>query len=368
MDYVYAPTIVQVGFGVEPVYNVFESIDLLGTIDELSGMNPWIYETVAKLPENIKATTELMIKAGKWDLICRTPADILAGDFDTYLEWLNTQTSDTVRDMMTSWLREIPGDKSPASDEEVFTDVEAMMAQVAKWATHKMAHKGTNIDIESYYSIFPLLQDANQLKSQLIDNLHWLWVNVMREEWERKLPLLESSVVAYQQYDYQNMTALEAVRAVTGRDMTTAGWEWPFTELTFVPSPHIGPYLGRFDDQQRQSAHVMFGVRQPPNTRTSLPALSRSELTPRISALADDTRLRILELVAQEDEICAQDIMSLLDLTQSAASRNLRQLVATGYLVERRQETAKCYSINRDRIDDTMRALRRLLRGKGDSA
>ncbi|MBC8099775.1 MAG: helix-turn-helix transcriptional regulator, partial [Armatimonadetes bacterium] len=46
-----------------------------------------------------------------------------------------------------------------------------------------------------------------------------------------------------------------------------------------------------------------------------------------------------------------------LDLSQSATSRNLRQLTATGYLIERRRETAKCYSLNRERIDDTMRAL-----------
>jgi ArsR family transcriptional regulator, arsenate/arsenite/antimonite-responsive transcriptional repressor len=94
------------------------------------------------------------------------------------------------------------------------------------------------------------------------------------------------------------------------------------------------------------------------------PALSRSELLVRLSALADDTRLQILELLTQHDELCAQDVIEMLDLSQSAASRHLRQLTATGYLLERRREVAKCYSLNPQRVDDTLRALKRFLRAK----
>jgi DNA-binding transcriptional ArsR family regulator len=367
MDYVYAPTIVQVGFGIEPVCNTIESIDLLFSIDDLSGMNPWIYETAAKLPENIRQNTELLSKAGTWHLVCHTPDNLMAGDFENYLNWLEGMNAESLREKMTGWLWDIPGDKNPPSPQEVYSDVNILLAQVGKMAAHKYAQKGHEIDVDSYASVFSLLKDASQLQSTLLEHLHWMWNNILREEWERKLPLLQSSLEAYQHQDYHNLTAVEAVRAVTGRDMTHTGWEWPFNELIFVPSPHIGPYIGRFDSQG-DKARVMFGVRQPPNTRGNMPDLSRSELTPRLSALADDTRLRILELIAQHEEICAQDIMNLLDLTQSAASRNLRQLVATGYLVERRQETAKCYSVNRERIDDTMRALRRLMRKKGEPA
>jgi DNA-binding transcriptional ArsR family regulator len=367
MDYVYAPTIVQVRFGIEPVCNLFESMDLLTSIDELSGMNPWVYETEARLPEEIRKTTDMLVNAGVWHLIGQTPDHLIAGEFEPYLQWLGSLQPEVLRGMMASWLWEIPNDKASDLREAIFDDADLMMTQVKKWTDYKTAQKGHQYDIECFTPIFPLLKDAKALQTTLLENLYWMWDNVLREEWERKLPLLQSSLEAYQQHDYQNMTAVEAVRAVSGRDMTHTGWEWPFSELIFVPSPHLGPYIGRFDAKDHHVARVMFGVRQPPNTRGSLPELSRSELTPRLTALADDTRLRILEIVAQQDEICAQDIMSLLDLTQSAASRNLRQLVATGYLVERRQETAKCYSINRERIDDTMRALRRMLRRRGDN-
>ena len=53
--------------------------------------------------------------------------------------------------------------------------------------------------------------------------------------------------------------------------------------------------------------------------------------------------------------------MVQLDLNQSAASRHLRQLSAAGYITERRRDVAKCYSLNRERINDTFRALDRFL-------
>jgi ArsR family transcriptional regulator len=68
-----------------------------------------------------------------------------------------------------------------------------------------------------------------------------------------------------------------------------------------------------------------------------------------MNALADDTRLRILEILTKHDELCAQDIIEELGLSQSSVSRHLSQLSATGFLVERRRDVNKCYSLNVDR-------------------
>ena len=87
------------------------------------------------------------------------------------------------------------------------------------------------------------------------------------------------------------------------------------------------------------------------------PDLSRSELLVRLNALADDTRLRILQAIHEAGELCSQEIMVRLNLSQSAASRHLKQLSATGYLSERRREGAKCYSLEPDRIEDVLTAV-----------
>jgi DNA-binding IclR family transcriptional regulator len=70
-----------------------------------------------------------------------------------------------------------------------------------------------------------------------------------------------------------------------------------------------------------------------------------------------------LKLVAEEGEQRSQDIMIRLELSQSAASRHLQQLTATGYLTERRCDGAKCYRLNPERIESTLRAISAFLAG-----
>ena len=87
------------------------------------------------------------------------------------------------------------------------------------------------------------------------------------------------------------------------------------------------------------------------------PDLSRNEIVVRLNALADDTRLRILRYIADNGEQRSQDIINELNLSQSAASRHLKQLSATGYLTEHRCEGAKCYSLGEERLRDTFQAV-----------
>jgi hypothetical protein len=97
--------------------------------------------------------------------------------------------------------------------------------------------------------------------------------------------------------------------------------------------------------------------------------VGRAELRARLSALADETRLRILELLAQQDELHAQDIIASLDLSQSSVSRHLKQLVSMGYLYERRGEGAnKTYRLSSFYFERTFRALEQLVSGENTRA
>jgi DNA-binding transcriptional ArsR family regulator len=173
--------------------------------------------------------------------------------------------------------------------------------------------------------------------------------------------MLQESVAAFQKLDYSNMTAYEAIRAVTGRDMT-GKIDLKLSDvdqLVFVPTAHIGPYIGKY--LHENTLYITFGARLPRGVQSASSDLSRAELLIRLNALADDTRLRILELLTRHDELCAQDIIERLSLSQPTISRHLSQLSATGYITERRREVAKCYSLNTDRVMDTLRALTNFL-------
>jgi ArsR family transcriptional regulator, arsenate/arsenite/antimonite-responsive transcriptional repressor len=54
-------------------------------------------------------------------------------------------------------------------------------------------------------------------------------------------------------------------------------------------------------------------------------------------SLADETRLKILWLLMVQQELCVCDIMGVLDITQSKASRHLRYLYHLGWVTDRRE-------------------------------
>jgi len=54
-------------------------------------------------------------------------------------------------------------------------------------------------------------------------------------------------------------------------------------------------------------------------------------------SLADETRLEILWLLMEEGELCVCDIMDVLGITQSKASRHLRYLYNLGLVSDRRE-------------------------------
>ena len=169
--------------------------------------------------------------------------------------------------------------------------------------------------------------------------------------------MLEDAVMAFGQVDFREMSREEIAKYIIGRDVNIDFWDeiGDYQQMLFIPSAHNGPYLGMF--HYKNSQGVIFGARLPEGTELHAPDLSRNEITIRLSALADDLRLHILKKIAEEGEMKSQDIMETLNLSQSAASRHLKQLSATGYLIERRCSGAKCYALNEERVQDTLRAV-----------
>jgi ArsR family transcriptional regulator len=211
-----------------------------------------------------------------------------------------------------------------------------------------------------------LLNDPPKLQETVVSHLRYMWAHVMSPEWERVLPLLQACVEAYRQVDFSGKSITEAIQQVV--EQKPDDWCQKIAgearRVVFVPSAHVGPYQGRY--LVNRTLYLLFGARQPQGAVSLSPELSRSELLVRVTALADDTRLRILHFIAQNGEQRSPDVIRHLNLSQSAASRHLQQLSATGYLVERWREGSKWYSLNADRIDDTFRALSRFLQTKSN--
>jgi len=71
------------------------------------------------------------------------------------------------------------------------------------------------------------------------------------------------------------------------------------------------------------------------------------EITPIFKSLDDETRLRIMSLLLNEDELCVCYLVDVLQLPQSTVSRHLALLKKAGWLKDQREGLWIYYSINR---------------------
>ncbi|HZK48523.1 MAG TPA: metalloregulator ArsR/SmtB family transcription factor [Thermoleophilia bacterium] len=72
------------------------------------------------------------------------------------------------------------------------------------------------------------------------------------------------------------------------------------------------------------------------------------ELASMFKALGDETRLEMLALLAQRDELCVCRFEEALGITQSKASRHLRYLLNAGLVTDRRDAVWVHYRIAPD--------------------
>jgi DNA-binding transcriptional ArsR family regulator len=351
------PKETKISFSLEPAYNGLCSLILLS--DEASGTSKWVEQTAAALsPEQLKVN----------QMLCMLASAFLGGatwpSFPAWMDDLTARDPYGLRDQIVDHslnfaVAHCGVDRSELPDrEQLLADREFYLAFCERIAQCK-GEEHCGEEAEAYFALF---QDPPVLQTQIIDHLRMMWDEHLAEEWEHNLPMLHDSVAAFESLDLSGLTTAEAIRRIIRRDEPDAwkGWRDDLDHIIFIPSQHIGPYLILID-QTPTTARVVFGARIPEGTAIRSPALNRSDLFVRLSALADDSRLRILELIAQEGELGAKDIMERLDLSKSAASRHLLQLTANGYLIVRQQDVSKYYSLNPHRIDETWQALRTFL-------
>jgi ArsR family transcriptional regulator len=67
-------------------------------------------------------------------------------------------------------------------------------------------------------------------------------------------------------------------------------------------------------------------------------------------SLSDETRLRMLNLLLQR-ECCVCEVMQVLDISQTRASRNLGMLYDAGFLKQRKEGLWTYYSIDRSSLE-----------------
>jgi DNA-binding transcriptional ArsR family regulator len=354
------PTREQHRVSLQPVRNAIASMMLLAKGNEMPGTGAWISQTREKLSTEELFNLKLVI-IGFFHAIL--PERNWAS-FPDYLNDLEKSDPVILRDKMLAIYSEI----CIACDEEVrlagvnWDDVLSSSDAYVEFLIERFGENMVEADMET--RAYDYVIDPPAMQKFIVEHLRWFWNEHFSQEWARTEPLLRESVRAFQNANLENMNRLEMARYITGQDLEDEKWSHTLgkaEQIVFMPNPHIGPYVTRMYSDN--TITLVFGARQPEDADVRIPELDRADIVARMSALSDDTRLRILQMIAEHGELRSQDIMGEVGLSQPSVSRYLTQLTATGYLQERRVNGSKAYTLNRDRIEKTLKAVHRFLLG-----
>ncbi len=345
-----APTL---SVALEPAHNVQHSLLLLARADEVSGFDEWVYRTAATMTPEERDTNQLVMIGFHYAV---QPRQSFAS-FPLYLEHLATVRPAYLRDkVLDAYVNIIRLNENDTGDARPTYD--AILADVNIFLAFLRRGFGEHVIPEIERQAYTYMLDPPALQQLIVGHLRAMWYKYLAVEWERVRPMLQKAVRAFDSVDLNRLERSTAAEYVLGQPLKDDKWCHKIDDaarVTFVPSAHVGPYTARIEAGGR--LWILFGARQPQDAGEAAPELTRAELLVRLSALADDTRLSILRLVAEQGELRSQDVIGLLDLSQSGASRHLQQLSAAGFLSERRCNGAKCYHLNGERVDNTLAAL-----------
>ncbi|MBN1304241.1 MAG: winged helix-turn-helix transcriptional regulator [Anaerolineales bacterium] len=350
-DFIEAPPHTNIRIELAPVPNALFSLMYLTKQEHLSGPGSWVTRvTEALLPEEKIEHYRIMI-----GFFYAIQPDRQWSSFPAYLDHLESLEPVSLRDKMLRSYTELTciegsGDSDWA---EILKDSDRYL----DFLYDRFPKEKIDADLEIW--AYSYVIDPPAMQKMIVCHLRKMWDQYLEDEWNRIRLTLEKAVEAFQQVDYSQMSKYEAAEYITGHKLEENIWEHKGLKddnLVFVPSMHVGPYIGTFWD--KDVTYVIFGARLPENANINVSALGQADIYARLNTLADETRLRIIKYIADNDESCSPEIMQALDLSQSAASRHLNQLSATGYLLSRRADGAKCYRLNPERIEQTLEAIR----------
>lgn len=351
----------------EPTLNAFVSMLLISKAEDEPGIHEWVTKTRLQMSSEERFRHKLVTIGFHYSILPRATE----ASFEEYLEDLESTPPSEFRDRLLKAYSQIClTGKAPESQSQIVNWEEVLTSpkNYVDFLKSRFGDELTDEEVET--RAYQYVIDPAALKQLVTGHIRWFWKNYLQTEWNRVRPMLEESSRAFNQTDYSAMTRAQMIEFITGKDVKSEpklDWKWgnelqAAKELVFIPNAHIGPYIRA--DKIQDTFYIYFGAHLPEGSDVHVPELDRTEIVSRISALADDTRLQILQLIAENGEMRSQEIIEKVNLSQPSVSRYLSQLTAAGFLQERRTNGAKAYVLNQDRIEKTLQAVRTFLLGR----
>jgi DNA-binding MarR family transcriptional regulator len=333
----------------DPPRSALISLAMLSADPQAIDVEDWVHATAAALTAEQRRRNRLVFE-GFGAALLPTQAH---PDLRTYLSALETMPAVQLRDQLLHGLAQ---DSAQAADARLLlSDMQAYNALLNRLSP------GQPLDPELAQEAHRLLNDPPALQDLIVAHLYDMSESVLGAEWERQLARMAGFPPFLEQRPLPAGTAADTIRAFINRELPDAisAQLAGVRQVHFVLSPHIRLHAARFGSATAIWVFVLGHFKALPLRAAPI---KRGELLRPLTALADETRLHILELLAHHDELPTQEIIAQLDQSQPNVSRHLKQLIAAGFVEELRGDGAhKRYRLNAQPITAAFWTLRQLL-------
>ena len=346
-----------------PAQNALNSLALLSPTTERPGLSPWVHQTRAILSSRGHQANRLVIEG---------LADVLLGEqewnsFPDYVDHLANMEPAVLRDHLLGGLVDIHMRRRDIGPATAASQGMELLADTQRFVdAMRSGQPAQAASAELLAELHALLRDPLELQDLLVSNLRSMWEEYLAPEWERTRPILEALLPELKRRLDPTLPAPDLALRFLPKETRFAGApaDRYVRQTVFVLSPHM---ISSARSVVRGATRwIFFGLPPLPELLRASP-IGQAELLARLRALADETNLQILALAAEQEDLSAQEVMARLELSQPNASRHLKQLSSTGYLLERRKGGAtKAYRMAPAHVALTFQALERYLSGQAD--
>jgi len=200
-----------------------------------------------------------------------------------------------------------------------------------------------------------LFADPGAVQARVAAMLAAYWEQSFAEEWQRLEPILAEEVERARGRDPIELLAATRAelkvdpderlllrRSIHHHEVTVE----PANPLRLIPSVYVWPHV-----RVNCDAPWPLAVLYPPATMRSGLAGSRppDPLVQGLRAASDPTRLRILQLVAEQPR-STEELAPLVGLSESGLSKHLRALTDAGFVSTKRDGWYVLYRLERERL------------------
>ncbi|MFN8665411.1 MAG: metalloregulator ArsR/SmtB family transcription factor [Thermomicrobiales bacterium] len=344
---------------------IVSSMSLLHRAVPGSTLDPWLIQAREGLPPDLRANLDLLHGfSGRMLLYPEEPAmrfrpldpENRDASIDDLIAFMDSLPAEEYLDMAANALRRVHAGfdrrwEAPYDEES--------------W-TRALKPALTRAPLDQ---VMDLIARPDELKQRTIDLYGEIWEHVVRDAREEELPMLQQAAERGAALEDRGFN--DAYSALTGQRVPDVLSHPPssITRAAFCPSAHLGAFVsyiayepdlvvffsapGLLERTEARSATTNGrGLISPPVNGH----VGASDLLEATRALADPTRLRIVDLLL-EGELYAQEIVARLGVAQSAASRHLSQLERAGIVTVAARRGSKYYAVNADRLEALASAL-----------